>query len=64
MTNKETVIIPHDADRIFRIVQDFYREPDRLRSVAEKGAAKMRKVFSYKSQIMPRIKLIESERLF
>ena len=59
--NEEIVIIPHDADRIVRIIEAFYKKPDKLRSVAEKGAAKMREVFSYKSQIMPRIQLLESE---
>jgi len=61
VNNEEIVIIPHDADRIVRIIEAFYHEPDKLRSIAEKGGAKMREVFSYKSQIMPRIKLLESE---
>ena len=59
--NEEVVIIPHNADRIVRIIEAFYKKPDKLRSIAEKGAAKMRKVFSYKSQLMPRIRLLESE---
>ena len=59
--NEEIVIIPHDADRIVHIIEAFYKKPDKLRSIAKKGATKMRKVFSYKSQIMPRIKLLEGE---
>lgn len=62
--NKEIVIIPHDADSIVRIIEAFYKKPDKLRSVAKKGTAKMRKIFSYERQILPRIKLLESERLF
>ena len=62
MTNKEIVIIPHDADRIVRIIEAFYENPDKLRSTAEKGAAKMREVDSYKRQILPRIKLLESKQ--
>lgn len=59
--NEEIVIIPHDADRIVRIIEAFYKKPDKLRSVAKKGAAKTKEVFSYKSQMIPRIKLIEGE---
>lgn len=59
--NEEIVIIPHDADRIVHIIEDFYKEPDKLRSIAEKGAAKMREVFSYERQMLPRIRLLESE---
>jgi hypothetical protein len=59
--NEEIVIIPHDADKIVRIIEAFYEKPDKIRSLAEKGAVKMREVYSYKSQIIPRIKLLESE---
>jgi glycosyltransferase involved in cell wall biosynthesis len=59
--NEEIVIVPHDTDSIVRVIEAFYEEPDKLRSIAKKGAAKMREVFSYKSQILPRIRLIESE---
>ena len=59
--NEEIVIIPHDVDRIVRIIEDFYERPDKLRSLAEKGAAKMQEVFCYESQILPRIRLLESE---
>jgi hypothetical protein len=58
--NEEIVIIPHDADKIVRITEAFYENPAKLRSIAEKGAAKMRKIFSYKNQILPRIKLLEN----
>ena len=59
--NEEIVIIPHDADRIVRIIEAFYKKPDKLRSVAEKGAAKMREVFSYERQLLPRIKILENK---
>ena len=59
--NEEIVIIPHDADSIVRIIEAFYKKPGKLRSVAEKGAAKMREVYSYERQLLPRIKLLESE---
>ena len=62
--NEEIVIIPHDADRIVRIIEAFYKNPDKLRSIAEKGATKMREFYSYERQMLPRIKLLESERLF
>ena len=60
--NEEIIIIPHDADRIVRIIEAFYKNPDKLRSIAEKGAAKMREVYSYKRQMLPRIKLLESKQ--
>ena len=59
--NEEIVIIPHDADRIVRIIEAFYKKPDKLRSVAKKGAAKMREAFSYERQMLPRIRLLEGE---
>jgi hypothetical protein len=59
--NEEIVIIPHDADRIVRIIEAFYEKPDKLHSIAKKGATKMREVFSYERQMLPRIKLIEGE---
>jgi spore maturation protein CgeB len=60
--NEEIVIIPHDAGSIVCMIEAFYEKPDKLRSIAEKGAAKMRKVYSYERQIMPRIKMLESEK--
>lgn len=59
--NEEVVIIPHDADGIVRIIEALYREPARLRSIGEKGAAKMREVYSYEGQILPRLKILENE---
>jgi len=59
--NEEIVIIPHDADRIVRMIEAFYKKPAKLRSIAEKGAAKMREVDSCERQMLPRIKLLESE---
>lgn len=59
--DEEIVIIPHNADRIFRIIEAFYEKPDKLRGIAKKGATKMREVFSYERQMLPRIKLLESE---
>ena len=61
MTNKEIVIIPHDSGKIVRIIGAFYKKPATLRSLAEKGAAKMRELFSYERQILPCIRLIGSE---
>jgi len=61
INNEEIVIIPHDADRIVRIIEAFYDKPDELRSIAKKGAAKMREVFSYERQVLPRIKILENE---
>jgi len=59
--NKEIVIIPHDSDRIVHIIEAFYKNPEKLRSIAKKGATKIREVFSYESQMLPRIRLLESE---
>jgi glycosyltransferase involved in cell wall biosynthesis len=61
INNEEIVIIPHDADRIAQIIEAFYKEPDKLRSVAEKGATKIMEVFSYERQVLPRIKILENE---
>jgi len=42
--NEEIVIIPHDADKIVRIIGAFYKKPDKLRRIAKKGATKMREL--------------------
>jgi len=59
--NEEIVIIPHDAGKIVRIIESFYQEPAKLRGIGEKGAIKACDVFSYECQILPRIRLLESE---
>jgi glycosyltransferase involved in cell wall biosynthesis len=58
---EEIVIIPHDCDRIVGIVEAYYSAPDKLRSVGEKGAAKLQEVFSYENQMVPRISILENE---
>jgi len=59
--NEEIVIIPHDCDGIVKIIEAYYNAPDKLRSIGEKGAAKLQEVFSYENQILPRIKILENE---
>jgi len=58
---EEIVIIPHDCDRIVKIIETYYNAPDKLRSMGEKGAAKLQEVFSYENQMLPRIRIIENE---
>ena len=38
--NEEVVIIPHDADRIVRIIKAFYKKPDKLRASPKKALQK------------------------
>ena len=58
---EEIVIIPHDCDRIVKIIETYYNAPDKLRSIGKKGAAKLQEVFSYENQILPRIRILENE---
>ena len=58
---EEIVIIPHDSDRIVKIIEAYYNAPDKLRSIGEKGAAKLQEVFSYEAQMLPRIRILESQ---
>jgi glycosyltransferase involved in cell wall biosynthesis len=58
---QDLVIIPHDAGKIAAVIEQHCADPGRLRSIALNGALKIRNVYGYDSQILPRIRILEQE---
>ena len=58
---EEIVIIPHDASRVTKIIEYYYQNPEKLKSVAENGCRKIKRIYGYESQILPRIKILREQ---
>jgi hypothetical protein len=58
---KDIVVIPHDAAKIVEIIESYYRGPEQLKMVAESGARRVRELYSYESQIGPRVTLLREQ---
>jgi glycosyltransferase involved in cell wall biosynthesis len=58
---EEIVIIPHNVDEVTEIVEYYYRNPEKLKTIAENGCRKIKRLYSYESQILPRIKILKAE---
>lgn len=58
--NKEDLIIVQpEVKSIIREVEDLYKNPEKIKEIAQKGKTKTRKIYSEKNQIKPRITLIK-----
>lgn len=58
---EDVVIVPHDAPAIARLIEGYYRDPERLRAVAENGARTMKRLYGYEAQIAPRVRILRQE---
>lgn len=58
---EDIVIIPHNGDTIASGIVYYFRRPDQLRSIAERGARKIRSIYSYENQMIPRIHILEEQ---
>jgi glycosyltransferase involved in cell wall biosynthesis len=58
---KDIVIVPHDASQIAAIIQRYYKSPEELRAIAINGAEKIKEIYGYSQQILPRIELLKQE---
>jgi glycosyltransferase involved in cell wall biosynthesis len=58
---EDIVIIPSNIREIVDIVLHFYSNPAMLQKIAETGAKKIREIYSYENQIIPRIRILEKE---
>lgn len=56
---KHLVTIPHDAWVISDLVEHYYQKPSELYAIADAGRKHFEKVYSYESQLKPRIQLLE-----
>ncbi|MGI6684355.1 MAG: class I SAM-dependent methyltransferase [Bacillota bacterium] len=59
--NEEIVIVPHNALEISKIISYYYNNPDALKQICENGQKKLLDIYSYESQIKPRIEILKSE---
>jgi glycosyltransferase involved in cell wall biosynthesis len=57
----DIVIIPPDPEKIVETISYYYLHPEKLRSLAQNGASRIRDVYSHENQMTPRIKILESE---
>jgi glycosyltransferase involved in cell wall biosynthesis len=60
-SGKDIVIIPPDIEKIVDTISHFSSNPALLKDIAENGARKIREVYSYENQVIPRIRIIEKE---
>jgi glycosyltransferase involved in cell wall biosynthesis len=58
---EDIVIVPHDADGIVRIIERYYRDPEKLRALAERGARAATRLYGYDAQMAPRIRVLTEE---
>jgi glycosyltransferase involved in cell wall biosynthesis len=61
INGEEIVIIPHDAVQATKIIEGYYKNPDKLKQIAENGYRKMKNVFSYDEQTLPRINILKDQ---
>lgn len=61
LDREDIVIIPHEPEKIATIIHYYYCHPEKLRDIAIKGAAKVREIYSYENQMVPRIKVLKEE---
>ncbi len=59
--NEEIVIVPHNALEVSEIILKYYNNPNALKQICESGQKKLLDIFSYESQIKPRIKMLKDE---
>lgn len=58
---EELVIIPHDVGRIVETIEFYYFNPEKLAAIAKKGRRRIKELYSYESQILPRINLLRRQ---
>lgn len=58
---EEIVIVPHHAGKITEIIETYYQDPEKLKAIAINGRQKILQLYSYESQISPRVRLLKNE---
>ena len=58
---EEIVILPHNAEEITSILEHYYQHPQELQRVGEQGCRRIKQLYGYEAQILPRIKILKSE---
>ena len=55
---KDLIIIKPELSNIMEVVEELYNNPDKIVEIAENGRKKAKEIYGQKSQIQPRMKLI------
>lgn len=58
---EEIVVVPHDAGKIIEIIEFYYSNPEKLAAIGINGRRKIKELYSYKAQILPRINLLQAQ---
>ena len=58
---KEIIIIQPNATSIVKNIEFYMKNPDKLKSIGELGALKIKDLYSYEKQINRRINIIQNE---
>jgi glycosyltransferase involved in cell wall biosynthesis len=61
VNREDIVIIPHDTPKIVSIIEEFYAFPEKIKEVSEKGYLKIKQIYGFDAQMLPRIKLLRDE---
>lgn len=58
INNEEIVIVPPDVDIIIDRMEYFYNNPGKLKDIGEKGSEKIKELYNFDKQILPRINVL------
>jgi glycosyltransferase involved in cell wall biosynthesis len=58
---EEIVIVPHDVGEIVEIIEFYYSNPEKLAAIGKNGRRRIKELYSYEAQILPRINLLRTE---
>ena len=58
---EDIVLIPHDAEKITEIISRLRADPGKIVEISKNSVIKIREIYSYENQILPRINLIQSQ---
>lgn len=63
---QDIVLINYDLDHIINSVEYYYHRPDELKAVGERGSRRIQDLYSYQSQLIPRLRILREliEELF
>lgn len=58
---EEIVIIPHNVGKITETIEFYFSNPEKLAAIGKRGRRKIKELYSYEAQILPRINLLRKE---
>lgn len=55
---QDFVLVRYDLDHIVNKVESYYRKPEELKAVGERGSRRVLDLYSYQSQMAPRVRIL------